>query len=116
MKILITHSYFLVRDPKQLNSHKPYPPLATLYAAAHLRRNGYINIRVADLQFAASPKEISHSIQEYRPDILVIYDDCFNYLNKMCLTAMREAAFEMQKIGNQHGIPVVISSSDATDH
>jgi radical SAM superfamily enzyme YgiQ (UPF0313 family) len=47
---------------------------------------------------------------------LVIYDDGFNYLTKMCLTNMREAAFDMIQLAKKSGIPVYVSSSDSTDH
>jgi radical SAM superfamily enzyme YgiQ (UPF0313 family) len=46
----------------------------------------------------------------------VIYDDGFNYLTKMCLTNMREAAFDMMKFAKQKGCIVIVSSSDSTDH
>jgi hypothetical protein len=45
----------------------------------------------------------------------VIYDDGFNYLTKMCLTNMREAAFRMCKIAKEKGCIVIVSSSDSTD-
>ena len=41
MKVLFTHSYFLQFDKKQLELSKPYPPLATIQAAALLRRNNF---------------------------------------------------------------------------
>jgi anaerobic magnesium-protoporphyrin IX monomethyl ester cyclase len=47
---------------------------------------------------------------------LVIYDDGFNYLTKMCLTVMREACFRMIALGKEHGCTVIVCSSDATDH
>ena len=50
------------------------------------------------------------------PDFLVIYDDGFNYLTKMCLTNMREAAFKMIKLAKERGCTVIVSSSDSTDH
>jgi radical SAM superfamily enzyme YgiQ (UPF0313 family) len=56
------------------------------------------------------------SIEKYRPDFFVIYDDGFNYLTKMCLTNMREAAFQMIKLAKQKGCTVIVSSSDSTDH
>lgn len=115
MKILFTHSYFLHFDDKQLKTSSPFPPLATLYAAAVLRENNY-NVRLADLQFSASLDSIKQHLEEFKPDVFVIYDDSFNYLTKMCLTNMREAAFRMQRIAKEYGIPVIISSSDATDN
>ncbi len=66
--------------------------------------------------FAPSPAEILFSLEQHRPKLLVIYDDGFNYLTKMCLTNMREAAFEMAKMAKRKGCQVIISSSDSTDH
>jgi anaerobic magnesium-protoporphyrin IX monomethyl ester cyclase len=46
----------------------------------------------------------------------VIFDDGFNYLTKMCLTTMREAAFVMQQLARERGAKVITCSSDSTDH
>lgn len=115
MKILFTHSYFLKLDPKQYQAQAPYPPLATLYAASYLRENKY-NVTVFDVQFCNSGKDILNTIETTKPDVLVIYDDGFNYLSKMCLTNMRKATFEMQQIAKKHNCEIIVSSSDATDN
>ncbi len=39
--ILLAHSNFIVRDPKQQAKMKPYSPLSTLITAALLRREGH---------------------------------------------------------------------------
>lgn len=114
-KILFTHSYFLHFDPKQLELSQPYPPLGTLYAAAVMRREGYA-VALHDMMFERSAEAIIPSLDTEKPDYLVIYDDGFNYLTKMCLTNMREAAFRMAALAAERGIPVIISSSDSTDH
>jgi hypothetical protein len=41
MKLLFTHSYFYKLDPKQWRFKQPYPPLATILAAAVLRNIGH---------------------------------------------------------------------------
>lgn len=115
MKILFTHSYFLYFDTKQLESSKPYPPLATLVAAAFMREKGF-DVAFIDVNFELSPQCINSAIELQKPDVLVIYDDGFNYLTKMCLTNMRDAAYEMIHYANAHQVPVLISSSDSTDH
>ena len=115
MKVLFSHSYFLQFDTKQLATHTPFPPLATLYAAAVLREKGY-HVALADLQFSKSPSDIEKHILNFQPDIFVIYDDGFNYLTKMCLTNMRDAAFSMLSFAKANGISTIVSSSDATDH
>ncbi|MBD99028.1 MAG: radical SAM protein [Verrucomicrobia bacterium] len=114
MKILLTHSYFLRFDEKQWKQRKPYPPLATIQAASNLRELGH-QVHLFDSNFAQNAKEIAPLFQD-APDVLVIYDDGFNYLTKMCLTNMREAAFEMIAMANKRSIPVYVSSSDSTDH
>ena len=39
--VLLTHSYHLYYDRKQVRKMQPYPPLGTLYAAALLRQQGF---------------------------------------------------------------------------
>src|SRR5687768_1958403 len=108
-RILFSHSYFLRFDPKQWATGQPYAPVGTLYAAGLLRENGY-SVSLFDTMFAHGPGEILPSLEEC-PDYFVLYDDGFNYLTKMCLTNMREAAFEMMKLARQKGCTVIVSSS-----
>lgn len=115
MNVLVTHSYFLRFDPKQWELQQPYAPLGTLYAAAVLRKMN-VALHFFDVMFAENAFVIQKPIQESKPDWFIIYDDGFNYLTKMCLTNMREAAFEMIKIAKEQGCKVAISSSDSTDH
>jgi anaerobic magnesium-protoporphyrin IX monomethyl ester cyclase len=114
-RILFTHSYFLRFDPKQWQTGQPYAPLGTLYAAAVLREKGY-SVSLFDAMFAQGPEELLPVLDAQSPDILVIYDDGFNYLTKMCLTNMREAAFVMMAEAKKRHCTVIVSSSDATDH
>lgn len=113
-KILFSHSYFLRFDPKQWAIGQPYAPLGTLYAAALMRDNGY-EVSLFDTMFVADPKEVEPILSITRPDLFVVYDDGFNYLTKMCLTNMREAAFDMFKMAKARGCTVIVSSSDSTD-
>jgi radical SAM superfamily enzyme YgiQ (UPF0313 family) len=115
MRVLFTHSYFLRFDEKQWRTMQPYAPLATLMAAAWLREHGY-EVALHDVMFLHGPAEIQPVLHSFKPEMLVIYDDGFNYLTKMCLTNMREAAFEMSRLAKAQGCTVVVSSSDSTDH
>lgn len=112
--ILFTHSYFLRHDPKQSALGQPYPPLGTLLAASLMRRNGY-QVAFFDTMFAAVPAEAQANLAKHNPDFFVIYDDGFNYLTKMCLTNMRQAAFSMCKMAKARGCKVIVCSSDSTD-
>src|SRR4051794_22421846 len=112
--ILFTHSYFLRFDPKQWKTAQPYAPLGTLYAAALMRERGY-SVKLYDTMFAQSPQEVLPHLKKHQPEFFVIFDDGFNYLTKMCLTNMREAAFEMIQLAKKNNCTVIVSSSDSTD-
>jgi anaerobic magnesium-protoporphyrin IX monomethyl ester cyclase len=113
-KILITHSYFLRFDKKQWITGKPYAPLGTLYAVSYLQKHNY-SVSFFDTMFVNSPESIIPEIEKSHPDIFVIYDDGFNYLTKMCLENMRDAAFKMIQFAKAKGCKVFVSSSDSTD-
>ena len=94
---------------------KPYPPLGTLYAASYIREHGY-DVRLFDSMLASSEEEWAAALDTHRPDFAVIYEDGFNFLSKMCLTRMRDAAFTMIEAAKTRGCIVLVSGSDATDH
>ena len=79
-----------------------------------MRENGY-NVSLFDTMFVAHPAEVEPVLKQLAPEFFVIYDDGFNYLTKMCLTNMREAAFDMCKMAKARGCTVIVSSSDSTD-
>ncbi len=114
-QILLTHSYFLNFDPKELRAMMPYPPLGTLYAANYLRRAGF-SAALHDVMFSSREEDINEMLTRHTPEILVIYDDQFNYLTKMCLTRMRQAAFQLTSLAKDRGCKVIIFNSDASDH
>src|SRR5581483_6655142 len=89
--VLLAHSYFLKYDPKQTAKMKPYPPLGTLYAAAILRNEGY-SVALFDAMLSEGEGEFAKMLAQTRPRFVVLYEDNFNFLVKMCLTRMREAA------------------------
>ena len=115
LDILFSHSYYYPLDQKQWNNKTPFPPLGTIYAASLLRNSGF-SVSLFDTNLRDNPFEIEKEIQDQKPSFLVIYDDGFNYLTKMCLTNMREAAFEMIAIGKKYNCTVIVNSSDSTDH
>jgi anaerobic magnesium-protoporphyrin IX monomethyl ester cyclase len=114
MKILFANAFFMAFDTKQRKAAMPYPPLATLYAAAVAEKDGH-TVALFDTTFCL-PKDIEEKIKSFQPDILVIYDDNFNYITKMCLRNMRHAAFDMAKIAKAHNCITIANSSDASDH
>jgi anaerobic magnesium-protoporphyrin IX monomethyl ester cyclase len=113
--VFITHSYFLRKDPKQWKLAQPYAPLGTLFAAA-LLRSAQVDVHFYDCLFDRSAADFVPALHACRARTVVICDDGFNYLTKMCLTNMREAAFQMIAYAKDAGCLVIVSSSDSTDH
>ena len=114
-RLLIGSVYYLRLDPKRFEELQPFPPLATLYAAAHLRARGH-QVRFFDAMLAGDHGEWASMVESVRPEIAVLYDDNFNYLSKMCLTNMRDAAIAMIAAAKRVQSKVVVCCSDAVDH
>jgi len=113
--ILLGQSYYLRFDPKLWRAMQPYPPLGTLYAASYLRQNGY-DVALFDAMLAESEDEWAIALDQHRPQYAILYEDNFNYLSKMCLLRMREAAFKMIQMAKSRGSTVILCGADATDH
>ena len=113
--VLFGQSYYLRFDPKLWQAMQPYPPLGSLYAAAYCRQQGY-HVAVFDSMLAESEAGWAQSLETHNPKFAVLYEDSFNYLSKMCLLRMREAAYRMAEMAKSRGCIVIASGSDATDH
>ena len=99
--ILLAHSYHLAYDPKQLRKMQPYPPLGTLYAATALREHD-ISVAVFD-PMLQDPSVFPEVLKLQQPKVLAIYEDDFNFLSKMCLTRMRELAWQLVRAARDAG-------------
>src|ERR1700689_323715 len=113
--VLLTHSYHLFYDRKQTRKAQPYPPLGTLYAAAMLRSHG-VSVAVFDTMLNDPGKEFEAALAQHRPALVVVYEDNFNFLTKMCLTRMREVAFQILAASQKAGVTALVNGSDASDH
>jgi anaerobic magnesium-protoporphyrin IX monomethyl ester cyclase len=113
--VLFGQAYFLRFDPKLWDAQQPYAPLGTLYAAAAVRARGY-SVALFDAMLAQSEADWTVSLALHRPRFAVIYEDSFNYLSKMCLLRMREAAMTMIAAARSRGATVIVAGSDASDH
>jgi anaerobic magnesium-protoporphyrin IX monomethyl ester cyclase len=112
--VLVGHSYFLAFDRKQFERAKPYPPLATLQAAALLRRAGH-QVSLFDAMLMDGTQQFDVELHTKRPDVVVLYEDSFNYLSKMCLGNMRRAACDLIASARRAGARVIAGGSDVTD-
>jgi len=114
LSILVGHSYFLRLDQKQWQRAKPYPPLATLQVAARLRHVGHA-VTLFDAMLAQDTGEYDAQLRRDTPQVIVLYEDNYNYLSKMCLTTMRAAACRMIANARRAGARVIVAGSDASD-
>ena len=114
LSILIGHSYFQRFDRKQFDRAKPYPPLATLQVAARLRGQGH-ELALFDAMLAEGTAEFEACIAAVQPQLLLLYEDNYNFLTKMCLGRMREAGCAMAAHARRAGVRVIVAGSDASD-
>jgi anaerobic magnesium-protoporphyrin IX monomethyl ester cyclase len=114
LSILVCHSYFLGFDPKQVVRSKPYPPLATLQVAGLLRRAGH-QVALFDAMLASGVEEYDRTLAAVAPQVVVFYEDSFNFLSKMCLGKMRAAACQMIATARHRGARVIASGPDVSD-
>lgn len=94
---------------------QPYAPIGTLYAATALRDSG-ISVSVFDAMLEPPAETFRMLLQQQRPKIVAVYEDDFNFLSKMCLTRMRDVAWEIAKASKAVGAIVVVHGSDSTDN
>ena len=113
--ILFGHAYFLRFDRKLYESKQPYPPMGTIVAAAVARAAGR-DVALFDAMLASSERAFEAQLVATRPRLVVLYEDNFNYLSKMCLLRMREAALVMLAACRRHGVRAWVCGSDASDH
>ena len=112
--VLVASAYYYRLDPKQWQAASPYPPLGTLYAAGLVRSLGF-EAQVFDAGPCEGELDFLRRLEQVRPAFVVLQEDGFNYLTKMCLGRMREAALQMVELARALGARVVVCSSDATD-
>lgn len=113
--VLLTHSNHVFNDRKQAEKMQPYPPLQTLLAAAVLREAG-LNVAFCDVAFDLPEQYFEQMLRACAPRLVVVCEDDFNFLSKMCLSRNREVAFWMAQTARRHGVTIAVHGSDASDH
>jgi anaerobic magnesium-protoporphyrin IX monomethyl ester cyclase len=113
--VLIAHSFFLQRDPKQRERQKPYPPLTTLLGAAMLRDEGHA-VSLFDATFHRGPAAFESAIERSGASTVLLIEDNFNFLTKMCTETRREDALAMVRAASRGGCRVAVNGPDASDN
>ncbi len=114
ISILVGHSYFIGFDDKQRKRAKPYPPLATIQVASMLRSENH-RVSLFDAMLAEGVSDYEEKLRSNRPDVVLFYEDNYNFLSKMCLGRMRIACCEMISLARSLGSRVIVAGSDASD-
>jgi anaerobic magnesium-protoporphyrin IX monomethyl ester cyclase len=114
LSILVCHSYFLRLDQKQIARAKPYPPLATLQVVSLLREAGH-RVSFFDAMLAQGIDEYEQLLKDDAPQLVLFYEDNFNFLSKMCLATMRRAACDMIGSARSAGARVIAAGPDVSD-
>lgn len=112
--ILLAHSYYLQRDSKQFARMKPYPPLATLLAAAVLREQGH-EVALFDATFASGVADFEQALERADPSAMILMEDNFNFLTKMCTVTRRGDALAMIRAAAERGCRVAVNGPDPSD-
>jgi anaerobic magnesium-protoporphyrin IX monomethyl ester cyclase len=89
--------------------------LSILVAHSYLLRQAGHTVRVFDAMLAEGVTEYQQLLAEVRPQLVLLYEDSFNYLSKMCLERMREASCQMIGMARQYEARVIVAGSDASD-
>jgi anaerobic magnesium-protoporphyrin IX monomethyl ester cyclase len=114
LSILVCHSYFLRLDQKQIARAKPYPPLATLQVVSLLRGAGH-KVSFFDAMLAEGIDEYDRLLRADAPQLVLFYEDNYNFLSKMCLATMRRAACDMIGAARRSGARVIAAGPDVSD-
>jgi anaerobic magnesium-protoporphyrin IX monomethyl ester cyclase len=114
MTVLLAHSFFLKDDHKQLARMTPYSPLSTLIAAAMLRDQAHA-VSIFDATFANGVEDFETALDTYRPRIVAIMEDNFNFLTKMCTVRRRDATMAMIRAARARDCSVAVNGPDSTD-
>ena len=113
--VLLAHSNHVYSDPKQVAKMQPYPPLQTILAAARLAQHG-IETALFDPALIPPRESFLAALDRHKPRLLMVCEDDFNFLSKMCLAHNRGLAFWMARTAKDFGIKTIVHGSDASDH
>ncbi|WP_447725136.1 B12-binding domain-containing radical SAM protein [Sphingomonas koreensis] len=103
------------RDRKQFERSKPYAPLATLLAAAILREKGH-SVALFDATFELCADAFVSRLGALDPTVVLLIEDNFNYLTKMCTEDRRADALRMVAAARGAGARVAVNGPDASDN
>lgn len=98
--LLLTHGYFMLEDPKEVEIRKPYVPLGILYICSHLRKKGF-DVDVFDTTFSSMDALTKHLLTT-TPSVVGIYANLMT----------RKKVVEIVKVARQAGWTTVVGGPE----
>jgi anaerobic magnesium-protoporphyrin IX monomethyl ester cyclase len=83
--------------------------------AALLRKSGH-EVTFFDATFAAGVEDFEAALETHRPNVVVVMEDNFNFLTKMCTSGRRDTALAMIAAARACGARVAVNGPDAADN
>lgn len=94
---------------------RPYSPLSTLLAASVVRDSGD-DVQLFDATFEPGPAAFADALDRLRPSIVILIEDNFNFLTKMCTTTRRDGALAMIRAARARGCRIAVNGPDTSDN
>jgi len=101
VKILLTQSYLIARDPPEKRIMRPFPPLGVMSLAASLRADGF-DVSVIDNTFEPNLNHFEKWISDNKPILVGISS----------VEISRKTSIEMTRIASDSGSFVILGGSD----
>jgi anaerobic magnesium-protoporphyrin IX monomethyl ester cyclase len=94
---------------------KPYSPLSTLILASLLRKSGH-EVALFDATFTSGVEDFEAALDAHRPRAVVVMEDNFNFLTKMCTSVRRDSALAMIAAARARGCRIAVNGPDVADN
>ena len=104
--VLFGQAYFLRFDPEAVGGADSRTRRSARCTPRPACASAGYHVALFDAMLAASEAEWADGARRHRPRVAVIYEDSFNYLSKMCLLRMRQAALTMIDAARARGVPI----------
>lgn len=72
-ELLLTHAYFLARDPREQELMRPFPPLGIQYLVGYLREHGFPAVDWWDATFHPGPEAFGPVLDDHDPRVVGFY-------------------------------------------
>ncbi|MGZ6038697.1 MAG: B12-binding domain-containing radical SAM protein, partial [Phenylobacterium sp.] len=80
-----------------------------------LRKNGH-EVALFDATFATGARDFEVALDAHQPRVVVVMEDNFNFLTKMCTSVRRDSALAMIAAARARGCRIAVNGPDVADN